>query len=87
MVNRHDGVLVRRDLNRGNPIFGPLRVPFLESFQLPSARASASRPVLYASLEFSAHHGATWSFARFHALRNAGSVQEMAGVSSSAAIP
>jgi hypothetical protein len=46
VVNRTVGVLLRRDLNRGNPIFGPVRLPVRDSFQLPSARARASRPVL-----------------------------------------
>ena len=44
-------------LNLGKPILRPLRRPYLESAQFLSARASASRPELYASLEFSGRCG------------------------------
>ena len=44
--------------------------PLRESPQFFSARASWSRPVLNASLEHSAHHGATVSLAAFQSLRS-----------------
>ena len=51
---------------------GPRRAPRRDFDQPSRARARASRPELYASLEFSAHHGATTCFARFHSLGSAG---------------
>ncbi len=62
-------------------------MPERESDQLVNARANASRPVLYASFEHSAHHGATSPLAAFHARRNAGSVHPTAGVRSGSAMP
>jgi hypothetical protein len=59
-------------LNLGHPIVAPRRAPDLESKNPFNARARLSRPVLNASFEHVAHHGATSSFARFHARRNAG---------------
>ena len=81
VVNRTDGVVRRRDLNRGNPTGLPFRLPVRESFQFFNARASASRPVLYASLEHSAHHGATSALASFHARRRAARVHDIDSVS------
>jgi hypothetical protein len=39
---------------------------------LRKAAANAARPLLYASLEFAAHHGATRCFSWFHSRRSAG---------------
>src|SRR5215203_1846372 len=61
-------------LKRGNPTGRPVRRPFRERLQFFSARASPSSPKEYASLEFSAHQGATSCLARFHSRRSAGSV-------------
>jgi hypothetical protein len=41
-----------------------------ESLQFPSAVAKFARPEEYASFEFSAHHGAICSFARFQVFRS-----------------
>ena len=87
MVNRIDGRAFRLDLNRGNPAGLPFRWPVREPAQFFSARASWSRPVLYASFEHSAHHGAAVSLAAFQSLRSEYSDQEMAGVRSSPVIP
>ena len=59
----------RLPLNFGNRTFGPRRVPFFDAFQLPSAVARLARPDEYASLEFSAHHGAMAFFVWFHDVR------------------
>ena len=72
VVNRHDRRLRPFRLRLGNPAT-PLRRPVRASKKLPSALANASRPELYASFEFSAHHGATWPLSRFHSRRKAGS--------------
>ena len=87
VVNRTDAVLRRRDLNRGNPTGRPARFPDRESAQFFNPRASASRPVLNASLEHCGHHGAASFLAAFHALRNAGSDHDGAGVSCSSGMP
>ena len=68
VVNRHD-MPCRLPLNLGNRTFGPRRVPFFDAFQLPSAVARLARPDEYASLEFSAHHGAMAFFVWFHDVR------------------
>jgi hypothetical protein len=60
----------RADVNRGKPTRRPARVPVLLACQLSNARARSASPLEYASLEFSAHHGATSSLARFHAQRS-----------------
>ena len=70
VVNRIDGRAFRLDLNRGNPAGLPFRWPVRETAQFFSARASWSRPVLNASFEHSAHHGATVPLAVFQALRS-----------------
>jgi hypothetical protein len=44
-------------------------VPFFDAFQLPSAVARLARPDEYASFEFSPHHGAVVSLARFQDFR------------------
>lgn len=69
VVNRTDGVERCLDLNRGKPTGRPLRLPLLDLDHASSARARASKPVLNASLEHSAHHGATSALALFHSLR------------------
>jgi hypothetical protein len=56
-------------LNLGNRTFGPRRVPFFDALQLPNPVARFARPDEYASFEFSPHHGATVSFARFQDFR------------------
>ena len=56
----------RADLNRGKPAAGPARAPVRDFSHASSPRARASRPLLYASLEFSRHHGATSRLRRFH---------------------
>ena len=68
VVNRHD-MPCRVPVNLGNRTFGPRRVPFFDAFQLPSAVARLARPDEYASLEFSAHHGAMAFFVWFHDFR------------------
>ena len=87
VVNRIDGRAVRRDLNRGNPHGLPFRAPLRESAQFFSARASWSRPVLNASFEHSAHHGAAVFFAWFQSLRSEYRDHEMAGVRPVPVIP
>ena len=87
VVNRTDGRAFRRDLNLGNPTGLPFRFPFLESAQFFNARARASRPVLNASFEHSAHHGATVFLTAFQSLRSEYSDHEIDGVRSSPAIP
>ena len=74
MVNRHDTRARRRDLNQGNPILAPRRFPDRLADHCARPRASASSPELQASLEFSAHHGASVSLLAFHQRRNAGNV-------------
>lgn len=59
---------------RGKPTGGPLRLPERESENACNARARRSSPEEYASLEFSAHHGAVAALARFHSLRSEASV-------------
>jgi hypothetical protein len=66
------------DLKRGNPILRPFRRPLRDSEKFFSASANDSRPLLYASLLFSGHHGspvasstASASLAWFHHLRKA----------------
>jgi hypothetical protein len=71
----------------GNRILGPRRVPFLESFQFPSAVDRFARPDEYASLEFSGHHGAASSFTWFHSFRKEYADQFSDGVSSSSGMP
>ncbi len=83
----HDGVLRRRDLNRGNPTGRPDRLPLRESAQFFNPRAKASRPVLKASLDTSVHHGATSAFAAFHAFRSPASDHDNDGVSNSSGTP
>jgi hypothetical protein len=56
-------------LNLGNRTLGPRRVPFFDPFQLPGAVARFASPDEYASFEFSPHHGAVVSLARFQVLR------------------
>jgi hypothetical protein len=58
---------------RGKPTRAPARLPCRLSDHARSARARASSPELYASLEFSRHQGARTSFSRFHARRSAAS--------------
>jgi hypothetical protein len=87
VVNRTLGVVRRRDLNRGNPTARPARLPVRESAQFFSPRARASRPVLNASFEHCADHGATSAFAAFHALRGAGSDHDRFSVSSPFGMP
>jgi hypothetical protein len=58
-----------------------------ESPQFFSARASWSRPVLNASLEHSAHHGAASSLAAFQSLRSEYSDHPSEGVRSSPVMP
>jgi hypothetical protein len=71
----------RLPLNTGNRIAGPCRVPSRLAFQFPSAAARFASPEAYASLEFSAHHGATRSFAWLNSLRSAHPDQLPDGVS------
>jgi len=68
VVNRHDNP-ARLPLNRGNRTVGPRRFPVFDAFQLPNAVARFARPDAYASLEFSAHHGAFSSLTWFHSFR------------------
>jgi hypothetical protein len=81
VVNRTDATVRRLDLKRGNPTARPARLPERESDQLVSARASWSRPVLYASFEHSRHHGATCGLAAFQFRRSAGRFHPIDGVS------
>ena len=74
VVNRHDTRDRRRDLNRGNPILAPRRLPDLLADHCFRPSASAASPELQASLEFSAHHGASTFLLAFHQRRSAGSV-------------
>jgi hypothetical protein len=62
-------------------------LPDRESVQFFNARARASKPVLNASFEHSAHHGATSAFAVFHARRSAGSDHGKLSVSWSSGTP
>ena len=78
VVNRMEGRALRFDLNRGKPAGLPFRLPLREPPQFFSARASASSPVLKASLEHSAHHGATSPLAAFQSLRSEYSDHESA---------
>ena len=77
----------RADLNLGKPVAFPARSPLRDFLHASSPRARASRPVLYASFEFSAHHGATSSLRRFHSLRSPASDQLSDGVRSASAMP
>jgi hypothetical protein len=77
----------RLDLNRGNPTRCPARSPLRDFDHASRPRAKASRPVLYASLEFSPHHGATTSLRAFHSLRSDGKVHDNGGVRESSATP
>jgi hypothetical protein len=86
VVNWHDSP-ARFPLNRGNRAFGPFRFPDLESFQFCSPAARFARPAAYASLEFSAHQGATPVFAWFQVLRSDHADQDRAGVRSSVGRP
>jgi hypothetical protein len=54
---------------------------------LPSAVARFARPDEYASFEFSAHHGATVSLARFHRFRRLKADQLGDGVNSASGMP
>ena len=68
VVNRHD-MPCRVPLNLGNRTFSPRPGKFFDAFQLPRAVARLARPDEYASLEFSAHHGAMVFFVWFHDVR------------------
>jgi hypothetical protein len=71
VVNRTLARSVLLDRNAGNPTLRPWRFPARESDQFLSAAHRSAIPVAYASLEFSAHHGATTAFSAFHRLRSA----------------
>ena len=58
-------------LNRGNCTVGPGRFPVLEPCQFFSAVTAPAIPPAYASLEHSAHHGATSPLTWFHRFRSA----------------
>lgn len=72
------GTALSLDLKRGKPILRPFRRPLRDLEKFLSASANDSRPLLYASLLFSGHHGSpvVSSTARpflawFHHLRKA----------------
>ena len=72
---------------------GPLRSPLRDCSQLRRASARAWHPDVYASFEFSGHHGvpssriATVCLRWFHSRRSAITDQPSTGVSSSPARP
>jgi hypothetical protein len=86
VLNRHD-MPCRFPVNRGNRTVGPRRFPVFEAFQFPNAVPRFASPDEYASFEFSAHHGATVSLARFHRFRRLKADQLGDGVNSASGMP
>ncbi|UOT06105.1 hypothetical protein MPY17_10330 [Rhodococcus opacus] len=74
-------------MNRGNPTGAPARSPRRDRDHASRPRASASNPLLYASFEFSPHHGATTCLRLFQHFRSAAKLHPSAGVSSVSATP
>ena len=72
-----------RFLNRGKPILGPLRMPFLEPCQLPRAALRSASPEENASLETPGHQASpVWAltavlfFSAFQRRRREGTFQD-----------